>query len=306
MTTWLITHPACLEHDTGFGHPESPERLRAILAALEAPEFQFLQRLEAPQASVEQIARVHDRDYVERMLASMPSAGQLALDGDTVICPRSGEAALRAAGALCMAVDAVMNGEVERAFCAVRPPGHHAEPAQAMGFCLFNNVAIGAAHARAVHKLKRVAVVDFDVHHGNGTERMFAGRKGYLYLSSHQSPLYPGTGATSDNRPGNIFNLPLPPYTSGMDFRPMFQDELLRQLDEFKPELIFISAGFDGHIDDPLANLRLNERDYAWATDEIVSIARKHCKGRVISTLEGGYDLPALTRSVVAHVKALL
>lgn len=306
MTTWLITHPACLEHDTGPGHPESIERLRTVLAALEAPAFQFLQRQEAPLATVDQIARVHDRAYVERMLSSIPSHGYRALDDDTVICPRSGEAALRAAGALCMAVDAVVGGEAERAFCAVRPPGHHAEPAQAMGFCLFNNVAVGAAHAREVHKLKRVAVVDFDVHHGNGTASMFAGRKGYLYLSSHQHPLYPGTGDPGDNRDGNIFNLALPPYTNGMDFRPMFQDELLRRLDDFSPDLIFISAGFDGHLDDPLANLRLNERDFAWATDEIVSIARKRCKGRVISTLEGGYDLSALARSVTAHVTALM
>jgi acetoin utilization deacetylase AcuC-like enzyme len=306
MTTWLITHPACLEHDTGPGHPENVERLRTVLAALEAPAFQFLQRQEAPRATIDQIARVHGRAYVERILADIPSDGYRALDSDTVVCPRSGEAALRAVGALCMAVDAVVAGDAKRVFCAVRPPGHHAEPEQAMGFCLFNNVAIGAAHAREAHKLKRVAVVDFDVHHGNGTASMFAGRKGYLYLSSHQSPLYPGTGAVSENRAGNIVNLTLPPYTNGMDFRPMFQDELLHQLDAFAPELVFISAGFDGHLDDPLANLRLNERDFGWATDEIVRIARKHCDGRVISTLEGGYNLPALAHSVTAHVAALL
>lgn len=306
MSTWLITHPACLEHDTGPGHPENIARLQTVLAALEAPEFQFLQRQEAPQATIDQIARVHDRAYVEELLASMPAEGHRMLDNDTVVCPASGEAALRAAGALCMAVDAVMTGEAERVFCAVRPPGHHAEAAKAMGFCLFNNVAIGAAHAREQYRLRRVAVVDFDVHHGNGTASMFAGRKGYLYLSSHQSPLFPDTGDPSENRPGNIYNLPLPAYTNGLSFRPMFYDELLRELEDFGPDLIFISAGFDGHLDDPLANLRLNERDFAWATEEIVSIARRHCKGRVISTLEGGYNLPALARCVTEHVKALL
>lgn len=306
MTTWLITHPSCLEHDTGPDHPESAARLQAVLAALEAPEFQFLQRQEAPPATIDQLARVHDRAYVEKTLASIPEEGMLMLDGDTVVCPRSGVAALHAAGALCMAVDAVMANEAERVFCAVRPPGHHAEADKAMGFCLFNNVAVGAAHARAVHKVKRIAVVDFDVHHGNGTAHMFAGRKGFFYLSSHQQPLFPHTGDSSENQTDNIYNLPLPPYTNGMDFRPMFQDELLRRLDDFAPNLIFISAGFDAHIDDPLANLRLNERDFGWVTEEIVRIARRHCQGRVISTLEGGYDLGALARSVTTHVSALL
>lgn len=306
MTTWLITHPSCLEHDTGPDHPESVARLQAVLAALEAPEFQFLQRQEAPQASIDQLARVHDRAYVEQLLASIPKAGKLMLDADTVVCPRSGVAALHAAGAVCMAVDAVMSNEAERVFCAVRPPGHHAEIDKAMGFCLFNNVAVGAAHARAAHKVKRIAVVDFDVHHGNGTAQMFAGKKGFFYLSSHQQPLFPHTGDSNENQDDNIYNLPLPAYTNGMDFRPMFQDELLRRLDDFAPNLIFISAGFDAHIDDPLANLRLNERDFGWATEEIVRIARRHSQGRVISTLEGGYDLDALARSVTTHVTALL
>lgn len=307
MTTWLITHPACLEHDTGPGHPESIARLQTVLSALEGPAFQFLQRQEAPQATIEQLARVHERAYVEQVLASIPAEGYRALDsGDTVVSPGSGGAALRAAGALCLAVDAVMAGEAERAFCAVRPPGHHAEPDKAMGFCLFNNVAVGAAHARAVHGVKRIGIVDFDVHHGNGTAAMFSGRKGFFYLSCHQQPLFPDTGDTSENRRNNIFNLPLPPYTNGLDFRPMFQDELLRLLDAFAPDLIFISAGFDGHFEDPLANLRLNERDFGWITEEIVSLARRHSQGRVISTLEGGYNLNALRRSVIAHVSALL
>lgn len=306
MTTWLITHPACLEHDTGPGHPESIARLQTVLSALEGPAFQFLQRQEAPQATIEQLARVHDRAYIEQLLAAIPTEGHLMLDNDTVASPGSGEAALRAAGAVCLAVDAVMTGEAKRAFCAVRPPGHHAEPDKAMGFCLFNNVAVGAAHARAAHGIKRIGIVDFDVHHGNGTAAMFTGRRGFYYLSSHQQPLFPGTGEPSENRRNNIFNLALPAYTNGMDFRPIFQDELLRHLNDFAPDLIFISAGFDGHIDDPLANLRLNERDFGWITEEIVNIARRHSQGRVISTLEGGYNLNALRRSVIAHVSALL
>lgn len=303
MTTWLVTHHACLDHDTGPGHPESVERLRAVLAALEDPAFQFLQRHEAPLASVEQIARVHDRAYVERTLATIPDYGYRALDADTMISPGSGEAALRAAGALCMAVDAVMAGEVKRVFCAVRPPGHHAERAQAMGFCLFNNVAIGAAHAREAHGLKRVAVLDFDVHHGNGSEHMLLDQPGYLYLSSHQSPLYPGSGERCGS---NIVNLPLPPSTGGEEYRDHVRATLLPALRDFKPQLIFISAGFDGHQDDPLANLRLSEADFEWVTDAVVEIAREHCEGRVISTLEGGYNLRALGRSAAAHVRALL
>ncbi|NLO80857.1 MAG: histone deacetylase family protein [Xanthomonadaceae bacterium] len=306
MNTWLITHPACLEHDPGPDHPESVDRLRTVLSALEGSNFQFLQRQEAPQATIEQLARVHDREYIERVLASIPEQGRYMLDNDTVVSPASGEAALRAAGAVCLAVDAVMSGEADRVFCAVRPPGHHAEADRAMGFCLFNNIAVGAAHARAVYKVRRVAIVDFDVHHGNGTAAIFEGRKGFFYLSSHQQPLFPDTGDPSKNRRQNIFNLALPPYTSGLDFRPVFQDELLRELDEFAPELIFISAGFDAHYEDPLANLRLNERDFGWITEEIVTIARRHSKGRVISALEGGYNLDALRRSVIAHVSALM
>ncbi len=306
MTTWLITHPACLEHDTGPGHPESAERLREVLAALESPEFQFLQRVEAPLATIEQIARVHDRGYVERVLALMPSQGHCPLDGDTVVSPGSGEAALRAAGAVCHAVDAVASGQATRVFCAVRPPGHHAEYDRPMGFCLFNNVAVAASHARANHGFKRVAIVDFDVHHGNGTEHLFARRPGYLYLSSHQYPLYPGTGARSGDSGPNCYNLPLPPYTGSAEFREGFASELLPVLRDYKPNLIFISAGFDAHRDDPLANLRLTEADFEWVTMEIVNIAREVCDGRVISTLEGGYNIRALARSVAAHVRALM
>lgn len=303
MTTWLITHPACLEHDTGEGHPESAARLRAVLTALEDPAFQYLQRMEAPRATLEQISRCHDRNYVERVLSSIPAHGHKALDADTVVSPGSGEAALRAAGALVMAVDAVLADEVKRVFCAVRPPGHHAEIAQAMGFCLFNNVVVGAMHARVAHGLDRVAVVDFDVHHGNGSEEMLLGRKGYLYLSTHQHPLYPGTGAASSS---NIVNVPLPPSTDGYEFRDYAQHALIPALRRFKPQLILVSAGFDGHRADPLANLDLTESDFEWITEALVAVAREFCDGRLISTLEGGYNLPALAASTAAHVRALL
>lgn len=306
MTTWLITHPSCLEHDTGEGHPESSERLRAVLAALETPQFQDLLRHEAPAATEAQLCRVHQRGYVREVLAQVPAQGLHTLDADTVVSPASGEAALHAAGALIAAVDAVLGDQANRAFCAVRPPGHHAETARAMGFCLFNNIAVGAAHAREAHGLKRIAVVDFDVHHGNGTQHMLAERPGYLYLSIHQSPLYPGTGLRSGESGDNIVNLPLPPFAGSDAFREVYEHELLPALDRYAPELILISAGFDAHRDDPLANLRLVESDYAWATERTVDIAQRHCGGRVISTLEGGYNLRALAASAAAHVQALL
>lgn len=306
MTTWLITHPSCLQHDTGPGHPENIGRLQAVLAALEDPAFQFLQRVEARPATLEELSRVHERGYVERLLQQMPERGYRALDADTMVCPASGEAALYAAGAVCTAVDAVMGKETVRAFCAVRPPGHHAEPSRAMGFCLFNNIAVGAAHAREVHKVKRVAVVDFDVHHGNGTQRMLGDKPGYLYLSIHQSPLFPGTGLFSGEGGMNIHNVLLPPDSGGNEFRYIFQDGIIEPLKKFKPQLILVSAGFDGHVEDPMAGLRLRDGDFEWATDEIVKVARKYCKGRLVSTLEGGYNHQALARSVAGHVRALL
>jgi acetoin utilization deacetylase AcuC-like enzyme len=307
MSTILYTHPACAEHDMGPMHPESPARLKAILEALNAGEFDALDRREAPAAEIEQIARVHPRSYVERILAVIPESGFVQLDPDTAVCPRSGEAALRAAGAVCAAVDDVMAGEAGNAFCAVRPPGHHAEPSRSMGFCLFNNVAIGAEQARAVHGLGRVAVVDFDVHHGNGTQAMFWDDKDLFYASTHQSPHYPGTGSTGERGvAGNIVNAPLPPFTGSAGFRQAMQGVILPALDEFGPEFLLISAGFDAHAADPLASLELNEDDYSWATRELMNIANVHCGGRVVSTLEGGYDLAALARSAAAHVRTLM
>jgi acetoin utilization deacetylase AcuC-like enzyme len=306
MTTLLYTHQACLDHDPGSYHPESPARLRAVLEALEAPEFARLERREAPEATIEDLARVHPRPFVERLLAAVPQTGHVAIDADTVMSPASGQAALRAAGAVTAAVDAVIAGEADNAFCAVRPPGHHAEPRRAMGFCLFNNIAVGALRAREVHGLTRVAAIDFDVHHGNGTQARFADDPTLFYASTHQSPLYPGTGAASETGVGNIVNAPLPPLAGSRQFRMAMSQKILPALDAFRPEMVLISAGFDAHRHDPLAQLLLEEADFTWATEQLVDIARRHAAGRVVATLEGGYDLPALAASAAAHVRVLM
>src|SRR6202140_503314 len=290
MTTLLYTHPACLEHDPGDYHPESPARLRAVLEALDAPEFAGLERREAPEAEIDAITRVHPRPFVERMLAAVPPSGHVGIDADTVLSPQSGRAALRAAGAVVAAVDAVMASEADNAFCAVRPPGHHAEPGRAMGFCLFNNVAIGALRAREMHGLARVAVIDFDVHHGNGTQARFADDASLFYASTHQFPLYPGTGAASETGVGNIVNVALPPMSGSRQFRLGISRDILPALDAFRPEKVLISAGFDAPRSDPLAQLLLEEADYVWVTEQLIEIARRHAAGRVVSTLEGGYD----------------
>jgi acetoin utilization deacetylase AcuC-like enzyme len=307
MSTILFSHDACMEHDPGPMHPESPDRLAAVLRALEAGEFSDLDRREAPKAKIEQIARVHPRDFADAVLAAIPTEGIAHLDADTAISPGSGEAALRASGALCAAVDAVMAGEATNAFCAVRPPGHHAEPARAMGFCLFNHVAVGAEQARAAHGLKRVAVVDFDVHHGNGTQAMFWNDENLFYGSTHQFPHYPGTGSADEQGvAGNIVNAPLPPWSGSAAFREAMRAIVLPGLREFAPEFILISAGFDAHKDDPLASLELTDDDFGWVTREIARVADSVCGGRLVSTLEGGYDLPALGRSAAAHVRGLM
>ena len=306
MTTLLVTHQACFGHDPGRMHPESPARLKAILAALEAPEFAALERRAAPPAQVEQIARVHAQLYVDRVLNAIPTSGHVGFDPDTIVSPGSGEAALRAAGAVTAAVDAVVAGEARNAFCAVRPPGHHAEAARAMGFCLFNNVAVGAEQARKVHGLARIGVVDFDVHHGNGTQHMFERDADLFYASTHQWPFYPGTGAAGETGVGNIVNVPLAPMSGSREFRAAMTGIVLPALRRFRPDLLLISAGFDAHADDPLASLRLVEADYEWATRALMTVADECCRGRVISTLEGGYDLPALAASSAAHVRALM
>jgi acetoin utilization deacetylase AcuC-like enzyme len=306
MATLLFTHPACLEHNPGLGHPECPDRLRAILAALDAPAFAALDRREARQAEEAELTRVHPAEYVRQVLATVPGEGHAYLDADTALSPGSGEAALRAAGAACAAVDAVATGAGANAFCAVRPPGHHAEPGTPMGFCLFNNAAIAALHARSAHGHRRVAVIDFDVHHGNGTQAAFERDPELFYASTHQSPLYPGTGRMSETGVGNIVNLPLRPGTDGAGFRAVVDRHLLPALDAFKPDFLIISAGFDAHRADPLAQLALEEVDYAWVTRELAALAGRHCRGRLVSTLEGGYDLAALAASAAAHVRELM
>ncbi len=307
MTTLLFTHDACVEHHTGDHHPESSDRLRAVHAALDDESFDDLTRREAPLASVEQIALVHESAYVDSVLAAIPASGHRHLDPDTVVSPLSGEAALRGAGAVVAAVDAVVTEpSVGNAFCAVRPPGHHAERARSMGFCLFNNVAVGALRARVTHGLQRAAVVDFDVHHGNGTQHMFEADKDLFYASSHQAPFYPGTGAASEVGVGNIFNAPLAAGAGSAEFRNAFETVILPGLRDFDPDILLVSAGFDAHADDPLAQLRLTEDDYRWVTRELLAVAAECCESRVVSTLEGGYDLGALARSVKVHVRELM
>lgn len=306
MTALLLTHAACLTHDTGSHHPESPDRLRAVLGALEQDAFRDLRREDAPQADYEMLARAHPGAFVQAVMDGIPADGLRQLDADTLVSPGSGDAVVRAAGAVVRAVDAVVGGEVDTAFCAVRPPGHHAESTRAMGFCLFNNVVVGAMHARAAHGLRRVAVVDFDVHHGNGTQEMFWDDAEAFFGSTHQFPFYPGTGAARERGAhGNILNVPLPAGSGPDVFRGHFADELLPALVAFQPDIILISAGFDAHKDDPLAQLRLNENDFAWATTQLLDVARAACGGRVVSVLEGGYNLDALADCATAHVQTL-
>jgi acetoin utilization deacetylase AcuC-like enzyme len=307
VTTFLFSHPVCQEHDPGRGHPEYPGRLKAVLNALDGELFKTLERRDAPKADLDQIVRVHDQEHVDRVLSMIKERGHGSLDEDTHFSTNSDEAALRAAGAVCSAVDTVMSGKARNAFCAVRPPGHHAERATAMGFCFFNNVAIGAMHAREAHNLGRVAIVDFDVHHGNGTQAMFWNQEGLLFCSTHQSPLYPGTGHTTETGIfGNIVNAPLPPSSGSNEFRKAMETVIFPALSAFGPEFLLISAGFDAHADDPLASLNFTDDDYGWVTEQLCALARKHCDGRVVSTLEGGYNLEALARSAVTHVKALM
>lgn len=307
MSVLLLTHRDCLAHEMGEGHPECPDRLRAVLQALDAEEFAELIRDQPEEATEEQLTRAHPADYVAAILGVRPPQGEyVALDADTIMCAGSARAALLAAGAAVRAVDEVCEGKVRRAFCATRPPGHHAERRRPMGFCLFANAVIAARHAQAAHGLARVAICDFDVHHGNGSQDCTEDDASILFASSHQMPLYPGTGAASETGVGNIHNAPLPPGASGAQFREAWAGQLLPAIEAFAPELIVISAGFDAHARDPLAQLRLNESDFGWLTTELCQLADRVCGGRVVSLLEGGYDLPALAASSAAHVRALL
>lgn len=304
MQTAYISHPACLKHDMGNDHPESPARLAAIDDQLIASGiFSFLQHHDAPRAERAQLARVHTQAYIRSIEAAAPQHGLINLDPDTVMNPHTLEAALRAAGAAVLATDLVMTGQVENAFCNVRPPGHHATRNQAMGFCIFNNVAVGVAHAMAQHGLERVAIVDFDVHHGNGTEDIFRDDPRVMLCSTFQHPFYPYSGADSSN--DHIINVPLAARTDGQGFRDAVSAGWLPKLELFKPQMIFISAGFDAHREDDMANLGLVEADYTWVTQQVKAVAAKHAQKRIVSTLEGGYALHALGRSATAHIRVL-
>ncbi len=306
MTTLLLTHPACIEHAPPSGHPERPDRLRAVNAVLAHEVFAPLKREEAPRGDAEAILRAHPESYLRMIEKSEPEKGVNALDPDTWMSPGSLEAALRAVGAGMRGVDAVMQGEATNVFCAVRPPGHHAERTRAMGFCLFNSIAVASLHARAKHGAERIAVVDFDVHHGNGTQDIFWSDKNLLYASTHQMPLYPGTGSPSERGVGNIFNAPLESGDGGREFRAALKGTILPALGNFRPDLLLVSAGFDAHRDDPLASLELTEEDFVWATLVLMEAADRYCNGRLVSMLEGGYDLKALARSSAMHVQALI
>ena len=306
MNTHYYTHSSFQTHDTGQGHPENALRLRAIDVVLNREAFAGLVKKDAPRAEIGQILLAHSKAHTDTILDSIPRHGIQYLDPDTPVSPGSGEAALRAVGAVCAAVDAVFAGEARNAFCGVRPPGHHAEADHAMGFCLFNNIAIAAEHARHKHGIQRVAIVDFDVHHGNGTQHIFAKTKDVLYASTHQHPWYPGTGSANETGVGNIFNAPLPADSGGDEFRSAMNGKILPAIDKFKPELILVSAGFDAHQDDPLGGLNLVEDDFAWITRELLKLAKQHCGGKLVSTLEGGYNLQALGESVGAHVRELM
>jgi acetoin utilization deacetylase AcuC-like enzyme len=306
LSTLFISDPIFLEHLVPAGHPERPDRLRAIEKALAAEQFDALIRRGAPAVGESILATAHDEAYVSSIRDAVPSEGLRRVDPDTTLSPKSFIAASHAAGAACLAVDEVMAGRSRNAFCAVRPPGHHAERDRAMGFCLFNNAVIAARHAQRAHGAARVAIVDWDVHHGNGTQAIVWSDPTILYASTHQMPLYPGTGAESETGVGNIFNAPLPPGAGGTEFNEAFTTRILPAVEKFAPELIVISAGFDAHWRDPLAAINLHEEDFAWATTAVMEIADKYASGRIVSLLEGGYDLEGLSASVAAHVAALM
>ena len=307
MKTLFISHPASLQHLTPEGHPERPDRIRAINKVFSEERFNPLIRVEAPMTELETVALCHPMDYVKAIRDAAPKEGMIGLDGDTVMSPGSFEAALRAIGGATLAVDEVVAKNADNAFVAMRPPGHHCETAKPMGFCIFNQAAIAARHAQKKHGLERVAIVDFDVHHGNGSQEIFWADPTVMYCSTHQMPLYPGTGDKSERGDHDqIVNAPLRPNDGGEQFREAFVSRILPRLTAFGPDLIVISAGFDAHTRDPLANLNLVEDDFAWATKEIMEIADKRAGGRVVSILEGGYDLRGLSQSVAAHVTALM
>jgi acetoin utilization deacetylase AcuC-like enzyme len=307
MTTLLLSHPACLDHVTPPGHPERSDRLRAINQVLGEDRFDALVRGEAPEGSLDDVLLCHKEHYVTELRHVAPSSGMVYIDGDTSMSPGTWEAVMRGVGGAVAATEAVMNGEHRNAFVAVRPPGHHAEIGKPMGFCFFDNVAIAARHAQRKYGITRAAIVDFDVHHGNGTQDIFWSDPTVMYCSTHQMPLFPGTGARSERGDHDtIVNAPLASEDGGVEFRAAFENLILPQLTKFSPEFLIISAGFDAHYRDPLASLNLRAEDYAWVTRKLMDLADKTASGRIVSVLEGGYDLQGLKESVTAHVGALM
>lgn len=307
MTTLLISHPSSLRHVTPPGHPERADRIRAVEQALEEERFALLQRVEAPEGTLAQVELCHPAAYAQAIVEAAPQEGMVEVDADTIMSPGTLAAALHGVGAAVHAVDEVMTRRATNAFSAMRPPGHHAESDKAMGFCFFNNAAIAARHAQRAHGAERVAIVDWDVHHGNGTQEIFWGDASVLYASTHEMPLYPGTGAPSERgEHGTIVNAPLRAGDGTDVFRDAFESAILPQLADFRPDLVIISAGFDAHWRDPLANINLKEADFTWATQKLMEIADRHAGGRIVSILEGGYDLEGLSKSTAAHVMALM
>lgn len=308
MTTLYYTHDDFLYHDTGANHPESAARLQSINNTVNTLQSDYLSKIEpvSAQTAHDLITLVHSPQHLHKILDAIPQQGYAYLDADTVVSPRSGRAALLAVSTICTAVERILSGQADNAFCALRPPGHHAEPDHAMGFCLFNNIAIAAAHARKNLGIGRIAIIDFDVHHGNGTQQAFFQQPEILYASSHQMPFYPGTGFPAETGAGNIINVPLAAGDGSQLFRDKYLNIILPAVERFHPELILLSAGFDAHKDDPLASLRLETDDFYWVTRQIMEIADRCCSGRIVSSLEGGYHLQALGESAAAHVKALL
>lgn len=305
MKTALYTHESSVRHDTGLSHPESMDRIKTLLELFEAEPFSSIEQRPVTGATEEQILLAHPYHYLEHIRASLPDHGHHQIDSDTVISSGSWDAALHAAGAVCSAVDDIAAGQTDRAFCAIRPPGHHAEPAASMGFCLFNNIFIGARHAQVTHGFPKVAIVDFDVHHGNGTDTMTRNHDGSIFfISTHQYPLWPMTGLEEDNDEC-VMNLTLPPESGSENFRTIYEKKVFPALEKFAPDLLMVSAGFDAHKDDPLAQINLVEEDFEWVTSKLVKIADKFAQGRIVSVLEGGYNLDALKASVAAHLRAL-
>jgi len=306
VKTKIYFNPSGNKHDTGHGHPEQIARYNVIAAKLESPPYSDLPKVAARQIDPEIIAYAHDTSYIDHVVQQVPEEGYAYLDNDTIVSPQSWDAALEAVGAICQAVDDIENDEIDRAFCLVRPPGHHAMPNQAMGFCLFNNAFIGARYAQETTKRSRICIIDFDVHHGNGTEHMARNAEDIFYISSHQFPFYPGTGDPRDNIENVVLNVALEAGSGSMDFRNVYKNEIFPAITAFKPELMIISAGFDAHTHDPLANINLNDEDYYWVTKHLCNISKEQCSNKLIATLEGGYNLEALSTSFEAHLVALM